>query len=79
MLVVQKICIRNKILVLEKVPLLYDNDSDVKLANNPLKHSIIKHVDLHRHLLRDHIAKGDILLGVKTDDQLANVFTKTTR
>ena len=29
--------------VLEKVPLLYDNESAVKLANNPVQHSRTKH------------------------------------
>ena len=58
--------------VLEKVPLLCDNESTVKLANNPVQHSRIKHIDIHHHFLRDHVAKNDISLeGVRTEDQLA--------
>ena len=43
--------------VLEKVPLLCDNESAVKLANNPVQHSCTKHIDIRHHFLRDHVAK----------------------
>ena len=63
--------------VLEKVLLLCDNESTVKLANSPVQHSRTKHIDIHHHFLRDHIAKNDISLeGVRTEDQLADIFTK---
>jgi hypothetical protein len=64
--------------VLEKVPLLRDNESAVKIANNPVQHSHIKHIDIRHHFLRDHVAKGDITLeGVRSsEDQLADIFTK---
>jgi hypothetical protein len=64
-------------IVLEKVPLLCDNESDVKIANNHVQHSRTKHIDVRHHFLGDHIAKVDISLeGVSTDDQLADIFTK---
>ena len=63
--------------VLEKVPLLCDNESAVKLANNPVHHSRTKHIDIHHHFLRDHVAKNNLSLeGVRTEDQLADIFTK---
>ena len=63
--------------VLEKVPLLCDNESAVKLANNLVQHSHTKHIDICHHFLRDHVANNDILLeGVRTEDQLADIFTK---
>ena len=63
--------------VLEKVPLLCDNESTVKLANNPVQHSRTKHIDIHHHFLRDHVAKNDISLeGVRTKDQWTDIFTK---
>jgi hypothetical protein len=63
--------------VLDKVPLLCDNKSVVKLANNPVQHTRSKHIDIHHHFLRDHVAKGGISLeNVGTDDQLADIFTK---
>ena len=46
--------------VLEKVPLLCDNESAVKLANNLVQHSHTKHVDIHHHFPRDHVVKNDI-------------------
>ena len=46
--------------VLEKVPLLCNNESAVKLTNNPIQHSRTKHIDIHHHFLRDHVAKNDI-------------------
>ena len=63
--------------VLEKIPLLCDNESAIKLANNPIQHSRTKHIDIHHHFLRDHVAKNNILLeGVRTEDPLADIFTK---
>jgi len=56
---------------------LCDNESAVKLANNPVQHSRTKHIDIRHHFLRDHVAKDDISLeGVRTEDQLADIFTK---
>ncbi|WVZ96452.1 hypothetical protein U9M48_042090 [Paspalum notatum var. saurae] len=40
-----------------KIPLLCDNESAVKLANNPVQHARTKHIDIRHHLLRDHEAK----------------------
>jgi hypothetical protein len=63
--------------VLEKVPLLCDNESAVKIANNYVQHSRTKHIDIRHHFLIDHVAKGDIILeGVRSKDRLANIFTK---
>ena len=65
------------VVVLEKVPRLCDNESAIKLANNPVQHSCTKHIDICHHFLRDHVAKNDISLeGVRTEDQLADIFTK---
>ena len=61
----------------KSVPLLCDNESAVKIANNPVQHSRTKHIDIRHHFLRDHVAKGDIVLShVRTEDQLADIFTK---
>ena len=43
-----------------KIPLLCDNKSAIKLANNPIIYSRTKHIDIRHHFLRDHKAKGDI-------------------
>nr|ABF97186.1 retrotransposon protein, putative, unclassified [Oryza sativa Japonica Group] len=60
-----------------KIPLLCDNESAIKIANNPVQHSRTKHIDIRHHFLRDHETKGDIFLThVRTESQLADIFTK---
>ena len=60
-----------------KIPLLCDNKSAIKLANNPVSHSRTKHIDIHHHFLRDHETKGDIAIyHVSTEKQLADIFIK---
>ena len=62
---------------LTKIPLLCDNESAIKLANNPVNHSRTKHIDIRHHFLRDHESKGDIAIHhVSTERQLADIFTK---
>jgi len=62
---------------IDRVPLLCDNESAVKIAKNPVQHSRTKHIDIRHHFLRDHEAKGDISLqGVRSEEQLADIFTK---
>jgi hypothetical protein len=59
------------------VPLLCDNESAIKIAYNPYEHFKTKHIDIHHHFLRDHSIKEDIIIShVRTNDQLANIFTK---
>jgi hypothetical protein len=62
---------------LKKVPLLCDNESAIKISQNPVQHSRTKHIEIRYHFLRDHVLKGDIVIShVKTEDQLADIFTK---
>jgi hypothetical protein len=43
---------------LSKVPLLCDNESAIRMADNPVEHSCTKHIDIQYHFLRDHQQKG---------------------
>jgi hypothetical protein len=62
---------------LSKVPLLCDNESAIRMADNPVEHSRTKHIDIWHHFLRDHQQKGDIeVFYISTENQLANIFTK---
>jgi hypothetical protein len=45
---------------LSKVPLLCDNESAIRMTDNPVEHSHTKHIDIRYHFLRDHQQKGDI-------------------
>jgi hypothetical protein len=42
---------------LSKVPLLCDNESAIRMADNPVEHSHTKHKDIRCHFLRDHQQK----------------------
>jgi hypothetical protein len=62
---------------LSKVPLLCDNESAIRMADNPAEHSHTKHIDIRYHFLRDHQQRGDIAIDhVSTLNQLADIFTK---
>jgi hypothetical protein len=43
---------------LSKVPLLYDNESAIRMADNSIEHNHTKHIDIRYHFLRDHQQKG---------------------
>ena len=63
--------------IYDKVPLLCDNESAIKIAYNPVQHSRTKHIEIRNHFIRDHVARGDIeLCYVPTKDQLTDIFTK---
>jgi hypothetical protein len=62
---------------LTKVPLLCDNESAIRMADNPVEHSRTKHIDIQYHFLRDHQPRGDIEIAyINTKEQLADIFTK---
>jgi hypothetical protein len=62
---------------LSKVPLLCDNESAIRMADNPVEHSRTKHIDIRYHFPMDHQQRGDIKIAyVNTNNQLADIFTK---
>jgi uncharacterized beta-barrel protein YwiB (DUF1934 family) len=62
---------------LTKVPLLCDNESAIRMADNPVEHIRTKHIAIRYHFLRDHQQKGDIEIAyINTKEQLADIFTK---
>jgi hypothetical protein len=50
----------------KKVSLLCDNESAIKLTNNPVQHARTKHIDVHHYFIRDHQQKGTFALRVWT-------------
>ena len=61
----------------KKVSLLCDNESAIKLTNNPVQYARTKHIDVHHHFIRDHQQKGNISIeSVGTEDQLANLMRR---
>jgi hypothetical protein len=62
---------------LSKVLLLCDNESAIRLADNPIEHSRTMHIDIRHHFLRDHHQRGDInIYHISAKNQLADIFTK---
>jgi hypothetical protein len=62
---------------LTKVPLLCDNESAIRMADNPVEHSRTKHIAIRYHFLRDHQQKRDIEIAyINTKEQLDDIFTK---
>ncbi|GKA83730.1 hypothetical protein Tco_0805325 [Tanacetum coccineum] len=60
-----------------KVPIYCDSKSAIAISFNPAQHSRTKHIAVRYHLIKEHIEKGMTeLYFVKTDYQLADIFTK---
>jgi hypothetical protein len=54
-----------------------DNTSAIKLATNLVHHRRTKYFDLKYHFIRDLVQKKEVeLIYIKTQEQLANIFTK---
>ncbi|KAK2965995.1 hypothetical protein RJ640_012350 [Escallonia rubra] len=54
-----------------------DNESAIKLASNPIFHARTKHIEVRYHFVREKVLSEDVeLLSVRTNDQVADIFTK---
>lgn len=53
-----------------------DNENAIKLASNLVFHVRTKHIEVRRHFVRENVLNQEIeLKGVKTNDQVADIFT----
>ncbi|GJX96613.1 retrovirus-related pol polyprotein from transposon TNT 1-94, partial [Tanacetum coccineum] len=60
-----------------KIPLYCDNKSVIALCCNNVQHSRAKHIDIRYHFIKDQVKNGIVeLYFVRTEYQLANIFTK---
>nr|GEW92474.1 Gag-Pol polyprotein [Tanacetum cinerariifolium] len=60
-----------------KIPIYCDSKSAIAISCNPVQHSRTKHITVRYHFIKEHVEKGMIkLYFVKTDYQLADLFTK---
>nr|GEW60321.1 retrovirus-related Pol polyprotein from transposon TNT 1-94 [Tanacetum cinerariifolium] len=62
---------------LNKIIIYCDSKSAIAISCNPVQHSRTKHIAVRYHFIKEHMEKGTIeLYFVKTDYQLADLFTK---
>nr|GEZ26967.1 hypothetical protein [Tanacetum cinerariifolium] len=60
-----------------KILIYCDSKSAIAISCNPVQHSRTKHIAVCYHFIKEHVEKGTIeLYFVKTDYQLADIFTK---
>nr|GEY84531.1 retrovirus-related Pol polyprotein from transposon TNT 1-94 [Tanacetum cinerariifolium] len=60
-----------------KIPIYCDSKPAIDISCNPVQHSRTKHIAVRYHFIKEHVEKGTIeLYFVKTDYQLADLFTK---
>nr|GEZ89491.1 hypothetical protein [Tanacetum cinerariifolium] len=62
----------------DKIPIYCDSKSAIAISCNPVQHSRTKHIAVSYHFIKEYMENGTIeLYFVKTDYQLADIFTKT--
>ena len=62
---------------IQPIRLLIDNQSTIKLANNPTNHPKTKHIRVRYHFIRDAVHQGDInIKWIRTEAQAADPLTK---
>nr|GEW97927.1 hypothetical protein [Tanacetum cinerariifolium] len=61
----------------KKIPIYCDSKSAIAISCNLVQHSRTKHIAVRYHFIKEHVEKGMTeLYFVKTDYQLADLFTK---
>lgn len=54
-----------------------DNQSTIKLKNDPIYHARTKHIDIQHHFVREKVKSKEIDLSCcNTNENVANIFTK---
>jgi hypothetical protein len=68
---------RDYVVTYKSVPLMCDSSSAICLAQNPIFHGRVKHINVRHHFLRDHVEKEDIEIRyIDIERQLADIFIK---
>lgn len=61
----------------EAISLYCNNQSAIRLAENPVFHARTNHVEVHYHFIREKVLQEEIKLKhVDTTEQVADLFTK---
>jgi hypothetical protein len=57
---------------------IFNNQSYIKLSENPLFHDRSKHIEIKYHFIRDWVQRGAVQFEyIPTDEQIANILTKS--
>jgi hypothetical protein len=55
----------------------YDNQSCIKIFENPVFHDQSKHIEIRYHFIHDHVQRGVVELQyISTEEQVADILTK---
>jgi hypothetical protein len=61
----------------DPIEIYINNRSAIALAKNPVYHERSKHIDTRHYFIREHIKNKEVkLISCKTNDQIADIFTK---
>jgi hypothetical protein len=61
----------------DRIPMCCDSKSAIAISCNTVQHSKTKHIKVRYHFIKEHVEEGTVeLFFVKTDYQLADLFTK---
>jgi len=64
--------------VLDTTVILCDNQSGIRLSENPIFHDCSKHIDIRYHFIWDIVQREAIRLHhIGTNEQVADILTKT--
>ena len=62
---------------LEAIVIHCDNQSCIKLSENPMFHDRRKDIDIRYHFIWDCVQRGAVRLSyIQIDEQMADIFTK---
>eukprot|EP00253_Pinus_taeda_P029399 PITA_29399 len=62
---------------MEATRIMCDNQSCIKLSENPVFHDLLKHIDIKCHFVRDCVQRGAVQLKyTPTGEQVADILTK---
>jgi hypothetical protein len=57
--------------------ILCDNQSSIKMIENPILHDRSKHIEIRYHYIHDMVQRGSLKLQyISTDEQVVDILTK---
>ena len=63
---------------MKAMKIMVDNQSTIMLSKTSAHHNRTKHIDTRYHFIRDCVEDGRVIIEhVKTEDQLADIVTKS--